>query len=156
MSSFNKQGLQIRDSTPYSHLLGKGRALKGVAIAAITVVLLFAVGCDKGTPTDPNTCDGAAPQNLQPQVTPISCDSLTCTASFTVQSAALLARVNWSFPGGSPPESGNVTGTASFPRSSFPMTRDWTLTGCTCRSSDDIDGVTCRSTNGRVTWTSAD
>lgn len=126
--------------------------------AILVLLLSFAafalVGCDGDSPTSPLTCDAAPPQNLQPQVTPTGCDALTCTASFTVQTAAQLARVQWSFPGGSPPESGNFTGTVSFPRpSSFPASRDWTLTACTCQPSADINGGSCRSTNGRATWT---
>jgi hypothetical protein len=121
----------------------------------LVLMLLCAafVACDKGSPTEASNCDAAPPVSLQAQVTTTGCDATTCTASFTVGAAAFLARTSWSFPGGSPAESSNFNGTVSWPRRAFPFSQDWTLQGCGCRQQDDIDGASCRSTNGRVTFT---
>jgi hypothetical protein len=110
-------------------------------------------------PPGPTSCTLPAPTNASPQVTATGCDSVNCNAAFTVQSPVSLGRVQWSFPGGSPPESANVTGAVSYPRpATFPsggISRSWTVTLCACRPEVDINGASCRGTNGVVTWTTA-
>lgn len=125
-------------------------------IPVLAILLLTAACSDDDNPALPAGCAASPPVNMQAQVTSVGCDSVTCTASFTVSSLAALRRTNWSFPGGSPAESGNFNGTVSWPRRTFPFSQDWTLSGCTCPQADDIDGASCRSTNGRVTFTAAD
>lgn len=130
------------------------------ALAALLILGLVACSDDDGgddsmLPPGPTSCTLPAPTNASPQVTATGCDSVNCSASFTVQSPVSLGRVQWSFPGGAPSESGNVTGVVSYPRpATFPASRSWTVTLCACRPEVDINGASCRGTNGIVTWSS--
>lgn len=131
--------------------------MKRIAILASLTLLTSLVACDGDSPTTPetpnNSCTLPAPTNASPQVTAIGCDAVNCSASFTVQTPVSLGRVQWSFPGGSPPESANVTGTVSYPRpSAFPASRSWTVTICACRPEVDVSGASCRGVNGNVSW----
>lgn len=126
--------------------------MKKFVILAFCVLPFVACDKDNNTPTEPTRCTAAPPTNLQAQVTSNGCDTTTCTASFTALSNSSLARTRWSFPGGSPGESGNFNGTVSWSRRTLPFSQDWTLQGCTCPQADDIDGASCRSTNGRITF----
>lgn len=134
---------------------------KTILCALAALLCLGLIGCSDGgndepdNPVGPNSCDLPAPTNVSVQVTTLGCDINNCQASFTVQSPVSLARVQWSFPGGSPAESSNINGVVIYPRpSSLPAIKAFTLTICSCPIDKDINGASCRGTNGTMTFTS--
>lgn len=123
--------------------------------APLTACDLFSSDDDKSSPTEPVICTSPAPAALSATVSPGACDSSRCQASYSLQAQGA-SRVSWSFPGGNPGESSNFTGTVTFVApNNFPAGFDWSATACACPPAADAFGASCRSTNGRVVFSSA-
>lgn len=128
---------------------------------ALLLAFLPFVACDvfdsekNSLPTEPATCAAPKPEVISASASKLGCSAGACRAQFFADPATA-SRYRWTFPTGSPRESSNRSVEVTWdepPR--FPATFGYSLAVCSCPAVSDLDGESCRTINGSVTFNSS-